>query len=512
MRKTHEKFTKRRFWGLALGVLAGVLVGPALALAAPPSRFSVRFSDGVRPEPFSGRVYLFFAPAGEPRRGPNWFRPAPMLAREVESLRPGEAVELVVGSGDAAGRPAGTAAFPKGLKPESLVGLKAQAVIRFNPVEREVGTGAGNGFSEVVDVPADGEALDLLVDQIVPPTPVEETEWTKILRVPSPLLSEFHGRPVEVAGAVQLPPSYFSSPDRRYPVVFEIPGFGGGLKHGVSKAPYAPETAGGVEFLHVLLDPNCPLGHHVFADSANNGPVGRALVDEFIPALDRQFRTAGSPAGRFLTGHSSGGWSSLWLQVTYPEVFNGTWSTAPDPVDFRDFQRINLYRAGENMYVDPRGERRPLGRIRGQAAIWYDDFALMEDVLGPGGQLHSFEAVFSRRGTDGRPELLWNRETGAVDQAVAESWKRYDIRLILEQNWTSLGPKLSGKLHVYMGDQDTFYLEGATELLKESLEKLGSDTVVEIHPGADHSTLMTKELRARIPREMSERYLRTVGR
>ena len=99
----------------------------------------------------------------------------------------------------------------------------------------------------------------------------------------------------------------------------------------------------------MTLDPSCPRGHHVFADSANNGPVGQALVEEFLPELDRQYRTVGKPAARFLTGHSSGGWSSLWLQVTYPEVFGGVWSTAPDPVDFRDYQQVNLYQPDQNI-------------------------------------------------------------------------------------------------------------------------------------------------------------------
>ncbi|WP_197453996.1 alpha/beta hydrolase-fold protein [Caulifigura coniformis] len=454
---------------------------------------------------------MYFSRSEEPRRGPNWFRPEPMLAMDVENLPPGQSVELrAPESKDRPGdvqRPA-TLVFPKGLDARSLAGLKAQAVIRFNPLDREVGTGTGNGFSAAAVVPGGEGPMELVVDRTVGAAAIADTGWTKVFKVPSRLLTEFHGRPVELVAAVQLPPSYGTSPERRYPVIFEVPGFGGALRHGMKGTPYSPATGNGVEFIHVFLDPNCPLGHHVFADSENNGPVGRALVEEFLPALDLKFRTIASPAARFLTGHSSGGWSSLWLQVTYPDVFNGTWSTAPDPVDFRDFQRIDLSRVGENMYVDPAGARRPLARVGGKPILWYDDFARMEDVLGPGGQLHSFEAVFSPRGSDGRPRLIWERETGAVDAAVAETWKRYDIRLILEENWATLGPKLAGKLHVFMGDQDTFYLEGATKLLKGSLEKLGSDAVVEIHPGADHSTLMTEQLKARIPREMSERFLR----
>src|SRR5690606_29624520 len=134
----------------------------------------------------------------------------------------------------------------------------------------------------------------------------------------------------------------------------------------------------------VMLDPSCPLGHHVFADSENNGPVGEALITELIPEFDRQFRSIPQSDARFLTGHSSGGWSTLWLQITYPDVFGGVWSTAPDPVDFRDFQRINIYRPGENMYVDAQGGRRPLARVNGRTALWYDDFDWMEHVLGPG--------------------------------------------------------------------------------------------------------------------------------
>jgi hypothetical protein len=494
---------------LAIGILHSTATSAEVS-----ARFEVRFSQEVCAQPYAGRIYVFLARGDEPRKGPDWFRPTPILAVDVENLLPGQAVGLTITSADRASTlplqlKGQTLSFPRELDPRSLVGMKAQAVIRFNPVEREVGVGPGNGYSSVAVVRDGGDQrLELVVDKIVRPSVVGETEWTKVLRVPSKLLSAFHNRPVELTAAVQLPPSYFQSPDRRYPVIFEIPGFGSALKDGVENKPYAPATAGGVEFIHVFLDPNCALGHHVFADSANNGPVGQALIEEFIPALDAKYRTTGSPQGRFLTGHSSGGWSSLWLQVTYPNVFNGTWSTAPDPVDFRDFQRINLYRAGENMYVDPAGERRPLARVGGRTALWYDDFARMEDVLGPGGQLHSFEAVFSERGPNGKPRLIWNRETGAVDSAVAETWKKYDIRLILEENWSLLGPTLAGKLHIFMGDQDTFYLEGATKLLKESLSKLGSDAVVEIHPGADHRTLMTKELKARIPREISERFLK----
>jgi hypothetical protein len=140
--------------------------------------------------------------------------------------------------------------------------------------------------------------------------------------------------------------------------------------------------------------------------------------------------------------------------------------------------------------------------------LWYRGFSRMEWVLGPGGQLHSFEAAFSPRGDDGRPRLVFDRQTGAVDTDVARTWEQYDIRLVLERHWATLGPKLAGKLHVFTGDQDTFYLEGAVALLKESLENLGSDAVVEIHAGKDHGTLLTRTLRERLRREMTAAFLK----
>jgi dienelactone hydrolase len=130
----------------------------------------------------------------------------------------------------------------------------------------------------------------------------------------------------------------------------------------------------------------------------------------------------------------------------------------------------------------------------------------MEAVMGRGGQLQSFEAVFSPRGADGEPRQLWDRATGRIDPAVAETWKKYDIRMIVEKNWPTLGPKLAGKVHVYMGDEDTFYLDGATKLLQASLKQHGSDAVVEIFPGRHHGNLIDAALRQRMNQEMAEQF------
>jgi len=188
--------------------------------------------------------------------------------------------------------------------------------------------------------------------------------------------------------------------------------------------------------------------------------------------------------------------------VAYPDFFHGCWSTSPDSIDFRDFQRIDVYNPGSNMFTDSTGARRPIARRGGKPALFWKGFSDMEVVMGRGGQLASFEAVFSPRGADGKPEELWDRKTGAIRTDVAKAWEKYDIRLVLERNWGTLGPKLKGKLHVYMGDVDTFYLEGATRLLRESLAALGSDAVVELFPGKDHG-LIDRALRERMNKEMA---------
>jgi hypothetical protein len=377
---------------------------------------------------------------------------------------------------------------------------------------RSFSTAEGNGYSKPARVhldPAASGPVKVVLDQVYHETAFAETDRVKLVDIESRLLSAFHGRPVHLRAGVVLPKSFTQQPARRYPVTYEIPGFGGDHRGAFAAAKRNATEVAGVEMLYVVLDPACRWGHHVFADSDNNGPCGRALCEELIPFIERTYRGLGQPGARFVTGHSSGGWSSLWLQVAYPDFFGGVWSTAPDPVDFRDFQRVNLYAPGANLFHDEAGKPRPLARSGDKVLFYYKPFSDMETVMGHGGQLGSFEAVFSPRGSGGRPQRLWDRQTGRIDPAVAHAWERYDIRLVLERNWPALAPKLKGKLHVYMGNQDNFYLEGATALLKRALTELGSDAVVELFPGRDHRTLMDRALRERIAREMADQFRRS---
>ena len=450
---------------------------------------------------FTGRVYLFFAKGNrEPRLvATNWFNPQPFVSKDVSGWLGGTPLRLHLNE-------PGLHHFYGQHSDEPLSQMQVQAVIRFNALDPEVPTGIGNGYSLPVAVNTLGTTR-LLVDRIVPEQPYRETQWGRLLSVPSPAMSKFHHRAVRLNATVVLPASYYAETVRRYPVLFEVPGFGGDHRIDPVEAPVAEQNEAGVEFIRVLLDPKCPLGHHVFADSANNGPVGTAFVTEFLPALDAAFRTLPQPHARLLTGHSSGGWSSLWLQVTNPEVFGGVWSTAPDPVDFHDFQQIDLYAQNINMYVDTAGQPRPLARRNGQVIVRYRDFAEMEHVLGPGGQLGSFEAVFSPATAEGSPRALWNRQTGNVDSATAANWQNYDLRLLLSQN-PQLVTQLQGKIHIYMGADDTFYLEGAAVRLKQALAKMQSDAVVELFPGRDHFTLLTPALKQRMRNEMVATFLK----
>ena len=273
-----------------------------------------------------------------------------------------------------------------------------------------------------------------------------------------------------------------------------------------------PLEAGEVEVIRVLLSGDCRWGHHAFADSATNGPRGEALVKELIPHIDATYRTVPVATGRFLTGHSSGGWSSLWLQVNYPETFGGVWSTAPDPVDFHDWQQVDLYASPPpSLYHDEQGNRRPIARQGTTPIVWYASFAKMDDVLARGGQLRSFEAVFSPLGDDGLPKRMWDRETGRLDPDVVQAWSKYDISRLVKDNWLTLEPQLRGKLHVYAGEFDTFYLEGAVSRLAESLKQLGSDAEVVVVPGKNHSDLLSKDLRHKIMRQLAAVFVAAHG-
>lgn len=466
--------------------------------------FEVRWPESAMRGPFTGRVVVFLAKsdgrdADEPRLGPNWFAPGPMFAADFTAVGAGQPMRIA--SDDWIEFPAAPARIEKG---EYVV----QAVIDRDLGGRTIGNSPGNLYSEprteTID-PDVATTISIECDRVVEDPTFVGNDRVQELRVESKLLSEFYGRMTWISGAVALPEEWEDDPERRFPVYYSVPGFGGTHWNVLARGgPSLGTSRGGEPFLCVTLDPDCPGGHCVFADSENNGPWGTALVTEFIPECEKRFRGIGDPGARFVGGHSSGGWSSLWLQVTYPDVFGGCWSTSPDPVDFRDFQLVDIYAPGENMFVDRNGVERCVARLGGGRKIYYRAFSDMERPL-RGEQLGSFEWVFSPRGEDDKPVPLWDRKTGAIDLAVADAWKRYDIGLTLRTRWKELEPVLAGKIHVYMGTEDTFYLDGAVRLLKKDLAALHADAVVELFPG-DHGSVMTPALLARIDSEMAAQF------
>lgn len=461
-------------------------------------KFSVTYPAEAFAGPFTGKVVVYLSKRSpQPRNGPNWFGPEPMYSLNFKNIKPGEAMVI---DEKAVGFPGKLSALEAG---EYMV----QAVVDRNLGGRAIGRSPGNLYSETTRVmlaPAQDTTVAIVCNKIVEERPFRETESVKEIRVESKLLSKFYGRKTTINAGVALPEEWSKELDRKFPVIYEVPGFGGrhtGLSGGRASSRTRKD---GEPFIYVVLDPDCPGGHSVFADSANNGPWGAALTTELLPELEKRFRGMGKTEARFVTGHSSGGWSSLWLQVTYPDVFGGCWSTAPDPVDFRDFQQIDIYRPGTNMFKDSAGEARPLAREGDEPVILYRAFSDMERPI-RGEQLGSFDYVFSPRGPDGEPKPLWNRDTGAIDPEVADAWKKYDIGLTLRTHWKELEPKLKGKIHVYMGDKDTFYLDGAAKLLQKDMKALNAEAVIEIVPG-DHGSMMTPALRARIEKEMASQF------
>jgi hypothetical protein len=256
------------------------------------------------------------------------------------------------------------------------------------------------------------------------------------------------------------------------------------------------------EMIYVALDESCPRGTHEFADSANNGPYGDALTRELIPELEKKYRMDAKPSGRFVTGHSSGGWAALWLQVAYPKVFGGSWPTAPDPSDFHQFTGVDLTK-DRNFYRKPDGSPRMLVRMDGKDVLSLEQFAKIEQVQGDyGGQMASFEYVFSPRGEDGRPMQLFDRKTGEIDRAVAREWEKYDVANILRKHWKQLGPELNGKIHLTVGTADTFHLDEPAHALEQTIRELGGKASFTYVPGRTHMDLYEGGLREKIAKEM----------
>jgi hypothetical protein len=304
----------------------------------------------------------------------------------------------------------------------------------------------------------------------------------RFVKIQSRLLSEFYGRPIFLRAGIVLPRDFKAEDSRRYPLWVQIGGFATRydivrnlMKQGshFCKVWLADETP---RFILLQLDGAGPYGDPYYVNSANNGPYGDALVQELIPFVESNFHAIGKPTARVLSGTSTGGWVCLALQIFYPDFFNGAWSSSPDPVDFRAYELVNIYK-DDNAYVNRHGNERPSQRdLGGDVVLTMRREAGVENLLGrgnsytlSGGQWGAWNAVFSPRGADGLPVPLWDPQTGHIDHSVAQQWKKYDLRLLLEENWKTLAPKLRGKLHIAAGEADDYFLNDAVHLLDDFL-------------------------------------------
>jgi len=426
-------------------------------------------------------------------------RAASVTAMEVKSLKRGEVV--AVGSE--------APAFPQGSSTLAPGRYAMQAVLDTRHTYAYSGRGAGDLLSPVVVIDQPGPVSLVLTQRIpdlelaAPPHDIPAALRAEILHTisntreldfKSEVLTRFWHRRTSIRGWVLTPPGYAKARSEQYPTVYFTHGFGGNAGSMVKAVAYmdhAMTIGAAPPMIWVFLDESLPAGTHEFADSVNNGPWGEALTTELIPSLEKHYRMDARPSGRLLNGHSSGGWATLWLQTEYPTLFGGTWSTSPDPSDFHDFVGTDLYREKSNVYRQPDGSPTPLIRDHGKVLTTLEDVAALEAVLGDfGDQITSMESVFSPKESAGKPRRLFDRHTGAVDPTVAAYWREnYDIAHRLELQGPRVKANLDGKIHVIVGTDDTFYLDGPARRLEAVLDTLGIKNQFCYLPGRTHMDL-----------------------
>ncbi len=443
-------------------------------------RFEVTVAKELLPDPRDGRLILVLDreknPAPRRAIGQTGRKAPPILGRDVYGFAPG--VTAAIDQTALLSPIKHLADLPKG---EYFV----QAVFDVNR-DLQRTDAPDNLYSDPLAVKLDplrGGTVKIELTRKVPPEELpEEDEYVKYVKLRSELLSRFHGRPMYLRAGVILPRDYQRERERRYPLRIHIGGYGTrytavkDMMHADSdfRKTWLADDTPRMILLH--LDGAGPYGDPYQVNSANNGPYGDAVTQELVPHVERKFRAIGRPSARVLDGASTGGWVSLALQVFYPDFFNGAWSHAPDPVDFRAYELINIYE-DENVYVNVHGFERPAARERnGDVRYTVRHECQIERVLGRGGRWElsgrdwgAWNAVFGPRGRDGLPRPLWDGVTGRIDRDAIEHWKQYDLRLVLQTNWKTLGPKLRSKLRIWVGEADEYFLNNAVHRLDEFL-------------------------------------------
>jgi hypothetical protein len=501
-------------------VLATVLAHPAMTAAV---EFQVSFPAEVETGAVDGRVLLLLATSAEtePRfQVRAGVRAIQIFGVDVEGLVPGAPVRFddsVFGYPieSLADVPPGEYVVQAVLHRYETFRLETGPTVKL-PMDRGEGQqwnrAPGNLLSEpqriAVD-PAGDAVVQVLLDRVIPPIePPTDTRYVRHVRIKSELLTEFWGRPMFLGAHVLLPHGFDEHPDARYPLMVFHGHFPSDIGDFRTEPPdpdleceyserFRVECYNRIQqqeaydfyqrwigpdfprFLVIEIQHANPYYDDSYAvNSANLGPYGDAITHELIPFVEREFRGLGAGWARFLYGGSTGGWEALAGQVFYPDDYNGAFAACPDPIDFRAYVSMDIYDDDNAYYYEGPFRRieRPSNRDwLGAIHATVRDDSLMELVLGTrnrsGQQFDIWEAVFSPQADDGYPKRLWDPHTGVIDPEVAEHWRdNYDLRFILARDWPTLGPKLAGKIHIFAGDMDNYYLNNAVYLMEDFLE------------------------------------------
>ena len=350
---------------------------------------------------------------------------------------------------------------------------------------QQLNSSPGNLYSDVRRVhldPARGYSVRLEASHVNPPIEMPpDTRWVKHLRLQSRLLTRFWGVPIYIGATILLPAGYNQHPGQHYPVIYEQGHFTldpplsmrmqSGTQPWQQEAYRTFQAWSGPRFprmIAVSFQHPTPYYDDSYAvNSANNGPYGDALMQELIPYIETHFRIIRQPWARVLTGGSTGGWESLALQLYHPRFFGGTFAGYPDPIDFHHYQLVDIYRDKDAFTppCSPVDRERPFTRNEeGQVQETERQMSQLEEALGSHGrsgqQLDAWMSVFAPAGHDGYPQPLWNLHTGAIDPHVAASMREhgYDLEAYLAKQWTRISAQLTGKIFLWVGDMDSYYL------------------------------------------------------
>lgn len=474
-----------------------LLLAAAPAFAADGPRIEVGFSTAARAVPVTGRVYVAISRDNDkPPIQQVDVGGVPLFGRNVEALKPGETA--AIGPDDFGAPLASLRDLPAGeywMQPFVNVYTefrRADGHIVWLHMDQWEGQdwkrSPGNLYGEPVKVrfdPASDAPIKLVADKAIASIPFPaDTAEVKRFRIRSKLLSDWWGQPIWLGATVLLPKGYDQHPEVRYPVVYDHGHFSTAAPMGFDR----PKSKfrdywladGTPRVVVVTLQHPSPYYDDSYAvNSPNLGPYDDAINDELIPEIEQRFRIVREPWARILTGGSTGGWIAVAQQVFHPATYGGSFALCPDSLDFRHHQVVNLYDDANAYWLDKgwmRVERASARQPDGNIDVMMKDENWHELAVGDrsrsGGQWDIWEAAFGPVGADGYPQRIWDKRSGVIDHRVAAYWKEhFDLRHILESQWATLGPQVADKLHIYVGDADTYNLNMGVRALDEFLQR-----------------------------------------